>query len=60
MSNFVYSALDYNFTPLEYDFQEMALTSSRNGLGMDQTNHIQRCVHVKSLKLALTPHLEWS
>ena len=33
--DFVFSALEYNINPLEYEYQGMALTPSCKGIGVD-------------------------
>ena len=48
---FDFSALEYDVTSLEYDFQGMPVTPSCKGLRvdlMDQTNHIQEFTHVRA------------
>lgn len=46
-----FGALQYNFNPLEYEFQIMALTPSWKALGVDfmnSTNQLQRFKHVRA------------
>ena len=61
MLDFVFSALEFIFTSLVYEFEGMALTPSCKGLRLDLvdwTNHIQGFTHVNAPKLTLTHHVK--